>query len=128
MPILFLHKADILFLHDRLIAGFGGHSGIRDGAALESAIAAPINRMLYEAASLETCAATYAYHLSHAHAFIDGNKRVAAAATELFLELNAARLVATDETLIGLFLRIAAGELTREAVENIISASVVCEA
>jgi death-on-curing protein len=33
-----------------------------------------------------SCAATYAYHLSQAHAFLDGNKRVAAAIAEAFLE------------------------------------------
>ncbi len=34
----------------------------------------------------------YAYHLTQAHAFIDGNKRVAAAITETFLETNGVRL------------------------------------
>ena len=118
--ILFLRQHEALALHAQLIQVFGGLASLRDEAALESALVAPAQRAHYEAASLAVCAATYAYHLTQAHAFIDGNKRVAAAATELFLELNGARLQATDEEVIDLFLRIAAGTLTRTAVEEII--------
>ncbi|MCE7986013.1 MAG: type II toxin-antitoxin system death-on-curing family toxin [Caldilinea sp. CFX5] len=72
----------------------------------------------YENASLAVCAATYAYHLTQSHAFVDGNKRVAAAATELFIELNGKKLLATNQQLIDLFLTIAASEATREEVEQ----------
>jgi death on curing protein len=65
-----------------------------------------------------TCAATYAYHLSQAHAFVDGNKRVAAAVSEIFLEINGARLNATNEQIVAHFLDIAAGNLSRDQVEQ----------
>lgn len=65
-----------------------------------------------------TCAATYAFHLSQAHAFLDGNKRVAAAAAEIFLELNDAYLNTTDPQVIALFLGIAAGAVSRDEVER----------
>ena len=93
-------------------------SGVRDERALEAALIAAENRAYYEQASLIACAATYAYHLTQAHAFLDGNKRVAAAMAEIFLELNGAELRATDDQIVALFLAIAAGQLSRQDVEQ----------
>ncbi len=117
---LFLRKHEVLALHAQLIQLFGGRAGLHDEGMLESALTAPLHRAYYEAADLVNCAATYAYHLTHAHAFIDGNKRVAAAATELFLELNGITLTASDTDLINLFFRVAAHELSRETVEQML--------
>jgi len=89
-----------------------------DEGALEAALTAAENRAYYERASLTTCAATYAYHLTQAHAFLDGNKRVAAAVTEVFLELNGAGLHATDDQIVTLFLAIAASQISRQDVEQ----------
>ena len=118
MPFLFPRKQEILDIHAQLIEAFGGVHGLRDEAALESALAAAENREYYESADLVTCAATYAYHLTQAHAFIDGNKRIAAAVSEIFLELNGGRLNATNEQIVTLFLDIAAGKLSRDEVEE----------
>jgi death-on-curing protein len=84
---------------------------------LESALAAAENRCNYENADLSACAATYAYHLSQAHAFMDGNKRIAAAASEIFLKLNGAELAATNPQIVSLFLDMAAGRLSRDEVD-----------
>jgi death-on-curing protein len=102
-----------------LIEAFGGSHGLRDEGALESALVAAGNREYYENADLATCAATYAYHLAQAHAFVDGNKRIAAAVSEIFLEINGARLSMTNEQIIKLFLDIAAGVLSRDEVEQL---------
>ena len=67
----------------------------------------------------------YAFHLSQAHAFVDGNKRLAAAVSEIFLEINGARLVLTNDRIVDLFLRIAAGELLRDQVDQVFIQSVV---
>jgi len=115
----FPDKLDVLTAHARLIAETGGSIGLRDEGLLESALAASENRHSYEAADLVTCAATYAYHLTQAHAFIDGNKRVAAAVTETFLESNGSQLAMTDAELVQLFLDIAAGRLSRDGVERL---------
>jgi death on curing protein len=98
---------------------------LRDEGALESALSAAENRAFYEQAGLAVCAATYAYHLSQAHAFLDGNKRVAAAVAEVFIELNSGRLRATNEEIVTLFLKIAGGEISREEVEDIFNQRVV---
>ena len=114
----FPDKLDVLAVHASLISETGGSAGLRDEGLLESALAAAENRHYYEAADLVTCAATYAYHLTQAHAFIDGNKRIAAAITEAFLETNGGQLMMTNEEVVQLFLDIASGVLNRDEVER----------
>jgi death on curing protein len=114
----FPEKLDVLTVHATLIAETGGTGGLRDEGLLESALIAAENRHRYEAADVVTCAATYAYHLTQTHAFLDGNKRVAAAITEAFLETNGFELTMTNEEIVGLFLAIASSKLSREQVEE----------
>ena len=116
----FPDKLDVLIVHVRLISESGGTGGIRDEGLLESALAAAENRHHYEAADVVRCAATYAYHLTQAHAFIDGNKRVAAAITETFLETNGVRLIMTNDEIVQLFLKIASGVVNRDQIEHIL--------
>jgi len=114
----FPEKLDVLTVHARLIAETGGTNGLRDEALLESALAAAINRHAYEAADVVSCAATYAFHLAQTHAFLDGNKRVAAAITEAFLETNGLELTMTNEEVVVFFLAIASSTLNRDQVEQ----------
>src|SRR5262245_21623557 len=117
--MLFPTTEEVLDLHEQSIEEVGGAHGLRDEAALESALIAAENRAHYENASLAICAATYAYHLTQAHDFIDGNKRIAAAVAELFLYINDARLELTNDEIVDLFLGIAASQITRDEVERI---------
>jgi death-on-curing protein len=103
-----------------LIEETGGSAGIRDAGLLESALAPAQNRHIYEDADLGACAATYAYHLTQAHAFVDGNKRIAAAVAEAFLESNRMQLMMTDNEIVRLYLDIAAGLLSRAEVERLL--------
>jgi death on curing protein len=114
----FPDKLDVLTVHATLIAETGGTSGLRDEALFESALAAAENRRRYETADAVSCAATYAYHLTQAHAFFDGNKRVAAAITETFLETNGFQLLMTNEELVDLFLATDASMISRDEVEQ----------
>ena len=116
--MLFLTLSEVIEIHAQSIEEFGGTHGLRDVGALASALTAAENRAFYEQAGLAVCAATYAYHLSQAHAFLDGNKRIAASATEIFLLINNARLQMTNTEIVAFFLEIAAGSLTREQVEQ----------
>jgi death-on-curing protein len=116
----FLSQLDILSMHARLIAETGGSAGLRNEGALESARAAPENRYRYENADIVTCAATYAFHLTQAHAFIDGNKRIAAAITEVFLESNGVQLTLDNGQIVSLFIKIASGSLDRYDVERLV--------
>lgn len=113
-----LSHQEALLIHDRTISEHGGTAGLRDEGALESALSAVRNRQLYEDATIIQCAATYAYHLSQAHAFLDGNKRIAALVTEIFLALNGLALRATNDEIADLFLGIAASEISRAQIEQ----------
>ena len=90
----------------------GGGDGLRDRGLFESAMARPHNQMLYGDPDAAALAAAYAYGLARNHAFIDGNKRIAAVVSETFLLLNGYRLTATDAELVVAFLELAAGNLT----------------
>lgn len=116
--MIFLSVEQALELHHDQIERFGGAHGTRDEGAFHSALAAAENRAYYEGADLLTCAATYGFHLCQAHAFIDGNKRVAAAVMLVFLEVNGKSLESDDEENIAVFLRVASSEMTRDELET----------
>lgn len=116
--IFFPDFDEILLVHAEIIKETGGSEGLRDAGGLESALNAAQNRLNYETEDLAKLAAAFAYHLSQAHAFVDGNKRIAAVVSELFLKLNDAKLNATNDEIIELFLDIAASKLAREKVED----------
>ncbi len=118
--MIFLNKSEIIAIQERAIDEFGGLHGIRDEGALESAIIAVENRHHYEKADLVACSATYGYHIVKAHAFIDGNKRTAAIATETFLILNDARLEVTNSRFANLFIGLASGEISRDDAEALL--------
>ncbi len=65
---------EVIAVHARLIARFGGSLGIRDRGALESALARP--QTGYYADIIQEAAALWE-SLSQNHPFVDGNKRVA---------------------------------------------------
>ena len=81
-------------------------------------MAAAENRAHYENADLAVLATTYAHHLSQAHAFVDGNKRIASHVARVFLGMNDTMLTATDDQVIERFLKIAAGKLSCDEVEE----------
>lgn len=92
---LFLTLEELFDLHRQLIERFGGADGVRDPGLLESALARP--RSGYYS-SLSEQAAALMQSLAGNHAFVDGNKRVAFAATAVFLRMNGCRLeVGADE-------------------------------
>lgn len=116
--LFFPTQDEIELMHVKVIEETGGSYGLRDAGALESALKAAENRAYYEDAPLTVLGATYAFHMSQAHAFVDGNKRIAAVTAELFLEMNGAKLMATNDEIIELYLDIAASRILREDVES----------
>lgn len=122
--MIFLTKKEILKIHRRTLAEQGGSEGVRDENVLESALLAAENRAFYEDADTIACAAAYAFHLTQAHGFVDGNKRVAAVATEVFLLVNGFLLKETDRKLESFYLKIASSEMTRDEAERFLRARV----
>ncbi len=85
---LFLTPDQVEGFHRRALELFGGLDGLRDRALFESAVAQAQNVYWYGQGDLHAVAATYAFHLAQAQAFLDGNKRTAVAAALTFLKLN----------------------------------------
>jgi death-on-curing protein len=107
-----LSKALILAIHDQQLAEHGGGTGVRDEGLLESALARPRDRFAYdESVDLTRLAAAYGFGVTRNHPFIDGNKRTAFVAAEVFLQLNGMTLTARDEECVLRMLRLAAGEI-----------------
>lgn len=85
----YLSVADVLGMHTVLIQRYGGASGLRDPGALEAALFRPqtgyYKDLVAEAAALMES-------LAINHPFVDGNKRIAFAAADVFLRINGWRL------------------------------------
>jgi death-on-curing protein len=100
-----------LAVHDKQLAEHGGAPGVRDQGLLESALARPQNVAAYNPdADTAAVAAAYAFGLARNHPFVDGNKRTALVALELFLALNGVDLLADDQSCVDVILRLAAGD------------------
>lgn len=76
---------EVIAVHDSQIRDFGGSMGLRDMGALESALWRP--QMGYYDGLIDEAAAMME-SLAMNHPFVDGNKRTAFAATEIFLRIN----------------------------------------
>lgn len=107
-------------MHDDQIARFGGMAGIRDEGLLESALAQPAatfgGKLLHS--TIHEQAAAYLYHIAKNHPFIDGNKRTAFAAMDVFLRMNGYVLRLTNNQSYDLVLQVVQENLTKEALAN----------
>lgn len=101
----------LLAVHEEQLAEHGGAAGVRDLGLLESALARPQNQAAYGNPDAADLAASYGVGLAKNHPFIDGNKRTAFVAVELFLALNGHDLVADDADCVLTMLSVAAGSL-----------------
>ncbi len=72
-------------MHHRLIELFGGAHGVRDKGAVEAAVFRP---QIGYYTSIEEEAAALMESLGNNHGFVDGNKRIAFTAADVFLRRN----------------------------------------
>lgn len=105
----------LLAVHEEQLAEHGGAGGTRDLGLFESAMARPRNLALYGAPEVADLAAAYGCGIARNHLFIDGNKRTAFVAVELFLALNGHDLVAADADCVLTMLAVASGTLDEAA-------------
>jgi death-on-curing protein len=99
----------LLAAHDEQLEEHGGATGIRDRGLFESAMVRPQNLAAYGEPDAAALAAAYGFGLAKNHAFVDGNKRTAFVALELFLELNGFVLAADDRQCVVVMLSVASG-------------------
>lgn len=81
----YLTVAEVYRMQHRLIELFGGLHGVRDAGAIEAAVFRP-QTGYYD--SVEEEAAALMESLGMNHGFIDGNKRIAFTAADVFLRRN----------------------------------------
>jgi death-on-curing protein len=116
--ILYLSVPQVLDLHAALAMAFGGPAGVRERGGLASAVARPAQT--FDGEELYPDVATKAAALMHSlvlnHPFVDGNKRVGAAAAELFIEINGGIVHATDDDFERITLETAQGRVSAEAL------------
>lgn len=94
---IWLTVADVLLIHEDQIARYGGLNGIKGGGLIESAVMSPRHVAFYEGeCDILMLALILCRALARDHPFIDGNKRTAAVAMLIFLELNGYELIMPD--------------------------------
>ena len=120
-----LDQRALVLLHAETLAEHGGLWGVRDAAALESALARPKNIHAYERSSdVARLAAAYGFGLVRNHPFYDGNKRAGFLAIGLFLELNGFELDAEEADAVKTIVYLAAGDLTEKALAEWVRARI----
>jgi death on curing protein len=109
----------VITFHNENLQRFGGPDGIRDMTMLESALARPINKHAYASEfDLAGLAAAYAFGIARNHPFIDGNKRVAYVAMEVFLLINGYTLELDEDDAIATIRTLAAGDLAEDQLAS----------
>lgn len=121
MDYRFLTKPEVVDEQERQLMLYGGgEPGILDHGKLDGAVHLP-QQTFGEAYLLEdvfAMASGYMVYLVVDHAFEQGNKRIGLAAAILFLRLNGVELTADNQSLIDLTIKVASGQLQREAVAD----------
>jgi death-on-curing protein len=107
---------EALAIHGERLAEHGGLEGVRDRGMLESAMARPVNLAAYGDPDVCDLAAAYAFGIAGNHPFADGNKRTAFVVSATFLLLNGRDVTATEIEVVEMFLALAAGRMTEDAL------------
>ena len=99
----YVTTADALFFHKILIDRYGGDPGIRDAGALDAALHRPqtgyYDTLIHQAAALLES-------LIQNHPFVDGNKRVAFAVTDVFLRINGYSITGDSKKIYGFLMQL----------------------
>jgi death-on-curing protein len=118
----FLDVDEVITLHARQLAAFGGSPGIRDRGLLESAVAQPQATFGGEHVhgDLFAMGAAYAFHIAENQPFVDGNKRTALDAALVFLHLNGFVVEDPPNGLYDAMIAIAERRLTKEGLGELL--------
>lgn len=112
-------KSLVLALHAETLHRFGGTSGVRDQALLESALFRPQNRHAYgDEPTLFELAAAYCSGIVRNHPFVDGNKRTDLLAARAFLFRNGYRLHPDESETVEVIEGVAAGDVSESELTD----------
>lgn len=108
---VWLQPAVLHVVHAGQLAEHGGLAGVRDANGLVSTSVRAEQLAHYGSPDAADLDAAYAYGIARNHPFIDGNKRTAFVAMELFLACNGFELAASDADCVLTKLRVATDDL-----------------
>jgi death on curing protein len=115
-----IRVSEVLAIHDILVERFGGVKGVRDRAALESAINRPYQTFdgqeLYPGA-VDKAAAIFESIISN-HPFVDGNKRTAYVLMRLLLKQKLMDISASEDEKFDFVIKCAQGTLTFDGIKT----------
>ena len=112
---IWLTRSIVEAMHASQVREHGGQLGLRDVGLLESALARPQHAWAYEEnVDLPALAAEYGFGLAKNHAFLDGNKRIAFVAMNVFLLLNGFEIDVEEPEAVSTMLAVAEGRIGRE--------------
>ena len=115
---VWIQRQVIVAIHEMQLAEHGGPAGVRDAGLLDSTLGRPQHLAAYGEPDIAALAAAYGWGIARNHPFIDGNKRTAFVAIELFLQLNGGALHASDADCVLTMLSVAAGDLPEDTLAD----------
>ncbi len=116
---IWLKRVWVDAIHFQQLQRFGGLYGVRDEGVIESALARPRNRWVYDnVTDIATLAAAYGFGLARGHGYVDGNKRVGFVAMAVFLDLHGWSLEAPEPEVVRVMLAAASGELSEASLAS----------
>lgn len=125
----YLSEAQILAIHDAVIDAHGGLRGVRDIELLRSAIAQPYASMFGQLLhpTLFDQGAAYLYHIARNHPFLDGNKRTATEACDVFLGIQGYTFQGDFAEYEELVVQVAQGNVTKQELAAFFQANYTAE-
>lgn len=112
---------NIVELHNNIINEFGGAHGIIDIGLLKSAVEKPFTGLSNGTEFYPTLvqkAAVLFEAIVNYHPFVDGNKRLAAIVTNLFLDEKGYKFIYTDKEIVNFSIRVSNKRLTISEIEK----------
>jgi len=113
--------ADVIRLHDSIVAEHGGLSGTRDEKLLAAALTRPFTGLADGTEyfpSLEAKASALLQSIIQYHPFVDGNKRTGAAITQIYLLENGYHWDFEQQEIVDFVIRVASSKIKREEIEQ----------
>lgn len=116
MKPVWVPESAVRAIHADLLTEHGGLRGAEREGALSAALARPQHLFAYSRPrpDLSRLGAAYAFALTRGHCFPDGNKRLALAVLDVFLQLNGYELIASEPEIVVVIRALAAGELNED--------------
>lgn len=110
----------VVAIHQALLQEHGGLQGPPRPDSLEAALARPrqLHHYTQPRSSLARLAAAYGFGLAKGHCFADGNKRIALAIIDVFLQMNGSELAASEPDAVVTIQSLAAGKLSEEELAS----------